>query len=67
MQSSCILKIIKLFILEYVEEKIYFNFGQFGFMQGMLISHASLLLKEILRKTKSCMLYLLTNQSHLIV
>ena len=61
MQSSCILKIIELFILEFLKEKVYFNFGQFIFVQGMSTPHASLLLKKIVHSyyKKNKMLYIL--------
>ena len=46
MQSSCILKLFELHILSILEEKIGFNFRQFGFEKGSSTSDACLLLKE---------------------
>ena len=50
MQSSCILKLLELHILEFLDEKVFFNSTQFGFERGVSTSHACLLLKEILFK-----------------
>ena len=50
MQSSCILKILESFILDYLDDKIFFNCRQFGFMGGLSTSHPCLLLKEILQQ-----------------
>ena len=52
MQSSCILKLLELHILDFLEEKLFFNSTQFGFEKGVSTSHACLLLKEILSKYK---------------
>ena len=46
MQSSILLKLIELHILSYLEEKISFNFRQFGFREGCSTTDASLILKE---------------------
>ena len=50
MQSSCILKILESFILDYLNDKVFFNCRQFGFMGGLSTSHPCLLLKEILQQ-----------------
>lgn len=47
MQSSCLLKIIEIFILDFLSEKINFNSRQFGFLSKASTSHATLLIKEI--------------------
>ena len=46
MQSSCLLKILEIHILDILEEKIVFNSRQFGFKKGTSTTDACLLLKE---------------------
>ena len=50
MQSSCLLKIIELHILSILEEKILFNFRQFGFKKGCSTTDACWILKETVYK-----------------
>ena len=55
MQSSCLLKVVEMHILNVLEEKIDFNFRQFGFKKGSSTADACLVLKEIVHsytKTK---------------
>ena len=46
MQSSCLLKVIELHILSVLEDKISFDFRQFGFVDGASTTDACFLLKE---------------------
>ena len=46
MQSSCLLKLVELHILSVLEEKVFFNSRQFGFVKGSSTSDACFLLKE---------------------
>ena len=50
MQSSCLLKIFEMYLLDYLSEKIFFNHRQFGFMKGMSTTHSCFLLKEIINQ-----------------
>ena len=49
MQSSVILKIIEKHILMILEEKITFNFRQFGFLKGCSTTDACLVVKEVVQ------------------
>ena len=46
MQSSCIIKILKMHILDILDEKVCFNSRQFGFKMGASTTDACYLLKE---------------------
>ena len=46
MQSSCILKLFELQMLSILEEKIHFNFRQYGFRKGCSTADACYILKE---------------------
>lgn len=46
MQSSCILKLFELHMLSILEEKIFFNFRQYGFRKGCSTADACYVLKE---------------------
>ena len=50
MQSSCILKILEMHILDIFEEKIHINVRQFGFKRGTSTTDACLLLKEAVKR-----------------
>ena len=50
MQSSNILKIIEMYFLDYLTEKIRLNGRQFGFRKNMSTTHACFTLKEIVKK-----------------
>lgn len=50
MQSSCIFKIIELHILSILEEKVSFNFRQFGFKKVCSTTDACFVLKETIHK-----------------
>ena len=52
MQSSNILKIIELFIQDILLEKIVLNSRQFGFLNNISTSHATLLIKETIYSYK---------------
>ena len=54
MQSSCILKIVELHILEILSEKIFFNSRQFGFRRGVSTTDACYVLKEIMFEYSKC-------------
>ena len=57
MQSSCILKIVEMHILQILTEKIIFNHRQFGFRRGVSTTDACYLLKEVMHnysKGKQC-------------
>ena len=46
MQSSCILKIMEMHMLDVLEEKVNFNSKQFGFKKGTSTTDACCILKE---------------------
>ena len=50
MQSSCILKLFEMHILQYLEEKVFFNSRQFGFKRQTSTTDACLILKETVNK-----------------
>lgn len=50
MQSSCILKIVEMHILQILSEKIIFSHMQFGFRRGVSTTDACFLLKEVMHK-----------------
>ena len=50
MQSSCLLKILEMHLLEVLEEKITFNMRQFGFERGTSTTDTTLILKEVVHK-----------------
>ena len=50
MQSSCILKIFEMHILDILEEKVVFNNRQFGFKKGTSTTDACLILKEVVHR-----------------
>ena len=47
MQSSCLLKIMEKHVLDILEEKISFNYRQFGFKKGTSTTDACYVLKEV--------------------
>ena len=50
MQSSCILKILEIHLLDILEEKVYFNFRQFSYKKGTSTTDACFVLKETIHK-----------------
>ena len=50
MQSSCLLKLIEMQIMEILDEKIVFNNRQFGFKKETSTSDACYILKEVIHK-----------------
>ena len=50
MQSSCLLEILEMHILEILEEKITLNMRQFGFVKGTSTTDACFVLKELIHK-----------------
>ena len=48
MQSSCLLKLIEIHILEIVSEKVAINENQYGFRKGISTSDACYVLKEVM-------------------
>lgn len=50
MQSSCLLKLFELFILDIISEKLCLNFRQLGFKSGSSTTDACFILKEIIKK-----------------
>lgn len=50
MQSSCLLKIMEMHILQTIEEKVSFNSRQFGFKKGTSTTDACYLLKEVVHR-----------------
>ena len=53
MQSSCILKLFEMHLLQFLEEKIHFNTRQFGFKSHTSTADACLILKETIHKYSS--------------
>ena len=53
MQSSCILKLFEMHLLQLLEEKIHFNTRQFGFKSHTSTADACLILKETIHKYSS--------------
>ena len=53
MQSSCILKLFEMHLLQLLEEKIHFNTRQFGFKSHRSTADACLILKETIHKYSS--------------
>ena len=50
MQSSCILKLFEMHVLQLLEEKLHFNSRQFGFKRQTSTTDACLILKETVNK-----------------
>ena len=50
MVSSCLLKILELHLYDILEEKIFYDFKQFGFTRGLSTSDTCLIFKEIVRQ-----------------
>lgn len=50
MQSSCLLKIFEMHVLDFLNEKIPLNFRQFGFRKGSSTTDACLILKDVVKK-----------------
>ena len=50
MQSSCLLKVLEIHILDILEEKIHFNFRKFGFKKGASTTDACYILKEVIHR-----------------
>lgn len=50
MQSSCLLKILEIFILDILEEKITLNERQFGFREGLSTTDACFIVKEVMHE-----------------
>ena len=50
MQSSCLLKIFELFILDVLSEKLVLNYRQLGYKAGVSTTDTCFILKEIMRK-----------------
>ena len=72
MQSSCILKLFKMHLLQLLEEKIHFNTRQFGFKSHTSTADARLILKQTIHKYsskggKGFFVYLLIFQKPLIM
>ena len=53
MQSSCLLKLCEMHLLNYLNDKLYFNNKQFGFSHGTSTTDACFLLKETINNYKS--------------
>ena len=54
MQSSYLLKIFEVHVLEFLSEKIGLNCRQFGFRKGSSITDACLILKDLMKKYSTC-------------
>ena len=52
MQSSCLLKLFEIHLLNYLSEKIHFNNAQFGYCKNLSTTHTCFLLKEIINNYK---------------
>ena len=54
MQSSCLLKLVELLILDILSEKMSLNHRQFGFKSGSSTTDACFILKETMKKYSNC-------------
>ena len=54
MQSSCLLKIFEIYILEILSEKLILNYRQFGFRSRSCTTDACFILKEVMKKYSNC-------------